>query len=224
MNRIMAPTILAVSSAVLVACSSSVSHPARPPASTTPMTQTTPTTPTTQAPATGAKAMLLRLPDLPFGWAISPLSANNSVSSPCPALTSEASRQLPARAESDFQQSEDGPFLQEIVATGPAPQVHAVWASIQTAAGKCATPDSYGESTTLSTTPFPSYGDESYALQLTAVRSGVTYTGDVVVIRKGQTFVEVAVFGVPCISAASASLVQQMVGKAVGKASASAPG
>ena len=61
-------------------------------------------------------------------------------------------------------------------------------------------------------------------MQLTAVRSGVTYTGDVVVIRKGQTFVEVAVFGVPGISAASASRVQQMVGKAVGNASASAPG
>jgi hypothetical protein len=160
---------------------------------------------------------VLGLPDLPFGWAVSPLSANSSVSSPCPALTSDASKQLPAQAESDFQQSEDGPFLQEILATGPAQPVHTVWASIRQAASKCSTPDSNGETTTLSVAQFPSYGDESYTMQLKAVRSGVTYTGDVVVIRKGQTFAEVAVFGVPGISPVSAPLVQQMVGKAVGK-------
>ena len=160
---------------------------------------------------------MLGLPDLPYGWAVSVLSANSSVSSPCPALTTDASKQLPAQAESDFQQSEDGPFLQEILATGPVPQAHTVWASIQQAAANCATPDSFGQSTTLSAAQFPSYGDESYAMQLKAVRAGVTYTGDVVVIRKGQTYVEVAVFGVPGISPVSAPLVQQLVGKAVGK-------
>jgi len=160
---------------------------------------------------------VLGLPDLPYGWAVSVLSANSSVSSPCPALTTDASKQLPAQAESDFQQSEDGPFLQEILATGPVPQAHTVWASIQQAAANCATPDSFGQSTTLSAAQFPSYGDESYAMQLKAVRAGVTYTGDVVVIRKGQTYVEVAVFGVPGISPVSAPLVQQLVGKAVGK-------
>lgn len=227
MNRILAPIILVVSSAVLVACSSSASHPApkytAPSASTSASasgstTSAASSAPTSQASATGAKALVLGLPDLPYGWAVSPLSANSSVSSPCPVLTPDASKQLSAQAESDFQQSEDGPFLQEIVAAGPSvQQVHTVWASIQTGAAKCATPNSFGESTALSTTQFPSYGDESYALQLKAVRAGVTYTGDVVVVRKGQTFVEVAVFGVPGITAVSAPLVQQMVGKAVGK-------
>jgi hypothetical protein len=51
-------------------------------------------------------------------------------------------------------------------------------------------------------------------LQLTATRSGVTYDGDIVVIRKGQVYVEVAAFG---IGGVPASLLQQLVGKAADK-------
>jgi len=43
----------------------------------------------------------------------------------------------------------------------------------------------------------------------------VTYDGDVVVIRKGQVYIEVAAFGVGGVSA---STVQQLVSKAVDKA------
>lgn len=77
------------------------------------------------------------------------------------------------------------------------------------------TPASGTDSTRLATTTFSSYGDASYALQLTALRSGVTYGGDVIVIRKGQVYVEVAVFGVGSVPA---SLVRQLVGTATHKA------
>ena len=202
MNRIIAPLALAAS-AMLVACSAS-SHRSQPPA------------PVGQQSATQLKTMALAISDLPFGWAVSPPSTDSSVTAPCPAITSDAGKQLPAQAESDFQQSEDGPFLQEILASGSEQQMHTQWASVRQATTQCSAPGASQTSTQLLTTPFPSYGDESYALQLSATRSGVSYTGDIVVIRKGQVFVEVVVFGGGGVSA-PASLVQQMVDKAVGK-------
>ena len=121
---------------------------------------------------------------------------------------------LPAQAEADYQASEDGPFVQENLASGPAQQVHDVWASVQKAASQCSAMKSGTDTTQLSTTPFSSLGDESYALRLTANRSGVAYSGDVVVIRKGQVYIEVAAFGVGDVDA---SLLQQLVAKAVNK-------
>jgi hypothetical protein len=199
MNRRLAPTALAVS-ALLVACSSS-SHKA---------------TPTGQQSATQLKAMALAASDLPFGWAVSPPSTDSSVTAPCSAITSDASKALPAQAETDFQQSEDGPFLQQILASGTAQQVGDTWSAVRNAASSCAAPTaaSGSDSTRLSAVAFPSYGDASYALQLTAVRSGVSYGGDVVVVRAGQVFLEVAVFGVGDMPA---SLVKQLVAKAVSK-------
>jgi hypothetical protein len=227
MNRIMAPTALVVLAALVscVSCSSSSSSPShkvQPTApistsiSTPPPTSTpTPTPPLVgQASATQLKAAALSIPDLPFGWAVSPPSDDSSVTAPCAALTSSGTKQLPAQAETDFQASEDGPFLQEILASGPAQQVHDAWASIQRAANQCSAITSGTDTAHLATTSFQSYGDESYALQLTASRSGVTYEGDVVVIRKGQVYIEVAVFGVGSVEA---SLVQQLVGKAASK-------
>lgn len=122
--------------------------------------------------------------------------------------------QLPAQAEADFQASEDGPFVQENLASGPAQQVHDVWASVQKAASRCSAITSGTDTTRLSTTSFSSLGDESYALQLNANRSGVAYGGDVVVIRKGEVYIEVAAFGVGGVDA---SLVQQLVAKAASK-------
>jgi hypothetical protein len=167
-----------------------------------------------QASATQLKAAAIAIPDLPFGWAVSPPAAASSVTAPCDALTASGSMQLPAQAETDFQESEDGPFLQEILASGPMQQVHDVWASVQKAASQCSAITSGTDTTHLSATSFSSYGDESYALRLTASRSGVTYGGDVVVIRKGQVYIEVAAFGVGGVPA---STVQQQVSKAVGK-------
>ena len=190
MNRIMAPMALVAS----VALSPDL-LPFLPPRR---LIRLQPTAPALvgQASATQLKAAALAIPDLPFGWAVSPPAADSSVTAPCEALTASGSMRLPAQAETDFQASEDGPFLQEILASGPAQQVHDVWASIQKAASQCSAITSGTDTTRLSTTSFPSYGDESYALQLTASRSGVTYDGDVIVIRKGQVYVEVAAFGV----------------------------
>lgn len=209
MNRIMTPMAL-VASVALVSCTSCSSS------SSAPSHKAQPTAPALvgQASVTQLKAAALALPDLPFGWAVSPPSDASSVTAPCAALTAGGSRQLPAQAETDFQASEDGPFLQENLASGPAQQVHDVWASIQKAANQCSVITSGTDTTHLSATSFPSYGDESYALQLTAGRSGVTYDGDVIVVRKGQVYIEVAVFG---IGGVAASTLQQLVGKAVDK-------
>ena len=220
MNRIMAPMAVVVS-ALLGACSSSA-HNAKPAVSTPSTSASTSTSASasasTAAPAlvgqatvTQLKAAALAIPDLPFGWAVSPPSAVSSVTAPCAALTSSGSMQLPAQAESDFQASEDGPFVQDILASGSAQQVHDLWASVQKAAGQCSAIASGTDTTRLSRTAFSSYGDESYALQLNANRSGVAYSGDVVVIRKGQVYIEVAAFGVGGVDA---SLVQQLVAKA----------
>jgi len=229
MNRIMASMAL-VASVALVSCtscssSSSPSHKVQPTASVPARTSTPSLSPSPssasasllvgQASATQLKAAALASPDLPFGWAVSPPSADSSVTAPCEALTASGSTQLPAQAETDFQASEDGPFLQEILASGPAQQVHDLWASVQKAASQCSAITSGTDTTHLSATSFSSYGDESYALQLTASRSGVTYDGDVVVIRKGQVYIEVAAFGVGGVPA---STVQQLVSKAVDKA------
>lgn len=198
MNRITAPAFLVVS-ALLFACSSCSSSAHRGQQSTPQL-----------------KTASLATSDLPFGWAVSPPSTVSSVTAPCSAITADATTRLPARAEVDFQQSEYGPFLQEILASGPDPQVRDVWSAAQKAASSCsATPASGTDSTRLATTTFSSYGDASYALQLTALRSGVTYGGDVIVIRKGQVYVEVAVFGVGSVPA---SLVRQLVGTATHKA------
>lgn len=229
MNRIMASMAL-VASVALVSCtscsssSSSPSHKAQPtapdPARTSALAPTSASTSTSaptlvgQASATQLKAAAIAIPDLPFGWAVSPPSADSSVTAPCEALTASGSTQLPAQAETDFQASEDGPFLQEILASGPAPQVHDLWESIQKSASRCSAITSGTDTTRLSATSFSSYGDESYALKLTASRSGVTYDGDVIVIRKGQVYIEVAAFGVGGVPA---STVQQLVSKAVDK-------
>lgn len=222
MNRIMASMALVASVALVssTSCSSSSSSPSHKAQPTTPAPTSTlsgpaPTSPLSgQASATQLKAAALAIPDLPFGWAVSPPSDVSSVTAPCAALTSSASKQLPAQAETDFQASEDGPFLQEILASGPAQQVHDLWASIRNAATQCSAITSGTDTTHLSATSFSSYGDESYVLQLTASRSGVTYDGDVVVIRKGQVYIEVAAFGVDGMAA---STVQELVSKAVAK-------
>lgn len=179
--------VVAMLSTVLVGCSSSARR---------------------QTPPPDPRAVALAVADLPFGWATSPPSTDSSVTAPCSAITAEAVSRLPQRAEADFQQSEDGPFLQEIVAAGPRQQVSAVWTSIQKAPGLCAS------STRLSPTSFPSYGDQSFAWRLAAVRSGVSYGGDVVAVRTEQAFVEVVVFG---LGGVSEPLVREMVGKALGK-------
>jgi hypothetical protein len=204
MNRVIEPRTVALAkasavtlavSATLVACSSAPAKVGQP-------------------SAAGLKAMALAISDLPFGWAVSPPSTDSSVTSPCPAITSDAGKQLPAQAETDFQQSEYGPFLQDILATGSAQQVNQLWASVKQATSQCSGQTSGSDTTSLSTTSFHSYGDQSYALQLTATRSGVTYSGDIVVVRKGQVFVEVVVFGGGGVPAA---LVQQLADKAVKK-------
>ena len=189
MNRTMAPMVL-VMSALLVACSSATDKAAPPApktsASETSATETSPSetsarvsapapAPVGQQSAAQLKALALATPDLPFGWAVSPPATDTSVTAPCSALTSDGSKQLPAQAETDFQQSEDGPFLQEILASGPTQQVHDVWASVQKAALACSATASGTDTTQLSAMTFTSYGDESYALQLAVNRSGVSY-------------------------------------------------
>ncbi len=221
MNRVM-PLVALTVSALLVGCSSA-SGKGKPQASKTSTTVSataetgtaataTPTSAATSQPSVSATSPLagmeLTASDLPYGWAPSPPAADSSVTSPCSAITADATAHLPNQAEVDFQQSEDGPFLQEILAGGSAQQTQAAWSAVQKAPSLCAA------STRLATTPFQSYGDASYALALTATRAGVTYGGDVVVIRKGQNFAEVVVFGVGSVQPA---LVQQMAAKAVGK-------
>lgn len=243
MKRIIAPLALVMAAAMLVACSSST-HRAAPNSaatftatstattastatatasatSTTASTATSASAPTStaaasapvgQPPATQLKAMALAASDLPFGWAVSPPSTDNSVTSPCPAITTDAGKELPAQAETDFQQSEDGPFLQDILATGTPQQIRALFASLRKPASQCSTSGS--DTTQISAASSPSYGDESYALHLTATRSGVSYSGDIAVVRKGQVLIEVVVFGGGGVPA---SFVQDLVTKAVNK-------
>lgn len=213
MNRIMASMAL-VASVALVSCTSCSSSSSSPSHKVLPTAPAPTSTLSGQASATQLKAAALAIPDLPFGWAVSPPSDVTSVTAPCAALTSSGSKQLPAQAETDFQASEDGPFLQEILASGPAQQVHDLWASIRNAATQCSAITSGTDTTHLSEVSFSPYGDESYTLQLTANRSGVTYDGDVVVVRKGQVYIEVAAFGVGGVPA---STVQELVSKAVAK-------
>ena len=115
---------------------------------------------------------------------------------------------MPAHTEADFEQSEEGPFAEEFLTSGSAQQVQAAWTSFQTAAKQCS------PSPHLSPEPFPSYGDATYALGLTASEPGMNLAGDAVLIRRGQVLVEVVVFG---IGGVPASLVQQVIGTGLAK-------
>jgi hypothetical protein len=208
-------TSIATSAATATATTASTSTEASPATSTSasaPTSTAAAAAPVGQPSATQLKAMALATSDLPFGWAVSPPSTDNSVTSPCPAITADAGRQLPAQAETDLQQSEEGPFVQDILATGTPQQVQALFASFQKPASRCSTSGS--DTTRLSAASSPSYGDESYALHLTATRSGVSYSGDIAVVRKGQVLIEVVVFGGGGVPP---SFVQDLVTKAVNK-------
>lgn len=214
MKRIIAPLALAMVAAMVAACSSSAhrSPPTSAPTSATTSATTSAAAPVGQPSATRLKAMALTASDLPFGWAVSPPSTDDSVTSPCPAITTDAGKGLPAQAETDYQQSEDGPFLQDILATGTPQQIQALFASLQKPTNQCATSGS--DTTRFSAATSPPYGDSSFALHLTATRSGVGYSGDIVVVRKGRVLIEVVVFGGGGVPA---SLVQDLVAKAVNK-------
>lgn len=204
MKRLLFP-LLALALAV-VGCSSSSSPP---PAPTVTSASTTPgPAPTGPLSTARLQAAALKLSDLPYGWAPSPPSTVNSVTASCAAINSDATKHMPAHVEAVFQQAEEGPFMQEILASGSPEQVQAAWESFRTAAPKCA------PSPHLAPVSFPAYGDASYALTLTTSPSGVTFSGDVVVVRRGQVLVEVVAFG---MGGVSSSLVRQLVGKCLAK-------
>jgi hypothetical protein len=210
--------VVPVSAALLLAGCSSNSKPAQ----TLPATSATGTgsSPAASAsiPAADLTAELLTVNALPAGWSsTSPSSSSGGVAS-CAALNSRSWQALPQRAEADFQESAVGPFLAEKLDAGPAAQVTQAWNAFGSATAECR---SFSGSTssgtaqyTLQSLSFPSYGNQTYAFAITVAALGLTASGDVVVVRKGDTLVQIIAIGIPDVPIAT---VEQATSAAVAK-------
>ena len=198
-----------------------------PQAQTLPAQSATPAPAATSATATAAAASssqltseLLAVTDLPAGWSTTATSSSSGGAASCKALDSGAWQSLPANAEADFTGGTLGPELAEKLAAGSASQVAAAWQAFTAATAQCAsftTPDSSGgtDKFSLAGLSFPSYGDGTYAFALTVDADGVSASGDVVVVRKGDVLVQIFAVG---LTGVPVSVVEDAVGKAVAKA------
>lgn len=169
-------------------------------------------------PAASVASELLTISDMPAGWTTSKPSSSSGGPASCSALNNGQWKALPERAEADFQQSEIGPFVVEKLDAGSSAQVSAAWTAFGSATSACqsfTSTDSTGTTKfTLSQLSFPSYGDATYAFGITADDSGVSASGDIVVVRKGDTLVQIIAIGVPDVPV---SVVEQATKTAVGK-------
>lgn len=208
--------VVSASVAVLLAgCSSSAKQ-----AQTLPITAGSTTPAAMQSsPTVNLQGELLTVSALPAGWSsISSPPSGNGVAS-CAPLNSENKNKLPEHAKADFQAGSLGPFVSEELAAGSAAQVSTKWAAFATAASECRTftsPASSGgtDKYTLEALSFPSYGDQTYAFAVTVTTPVADASGDVVVVRKGDTVVEIITIGLTGVPVAT---VEQITSAAVAK-------
>lgn len=217
--RIHTPIAATLAATTLAACSS-----ASPQAATL-------TNPTTTTAATGTSAAgggypstatlqndLLAIGDMPAGWSTVPdTGKSGSGAASCPALNGGG--HMLANAKAQYEKSALGPLVGEALAAGPAAAENADWTRVQTALNTCRnyTSDNGDGTTTawtLSALSFPAYGQATYALAVSATDSGVTLSGDVILVRKAGVLLTVTVLGVGGVDVAT---VEGFVGKAVGK-------
>lgn len=163
--------------------------------------------------APGLAPRLLTVHALPAGWTTVTASAAGGVAS-CKALNNGAWLKLPAEAEVGFQDGESG-FIDEKLASGSGSQVALAWTSFAAATSECRSFTSGSARFTLQQLSFPGYGDATYAFAIAATESGVSVSGDIVVVRVGNTLVQMITLGVPDIPVA---LVEQATAAAVAKA------
>jgi hypothetical protein len=172
--------------------------------------------------AANLKSDLLAIADMPAGWSTTGSTSDGShATASCPAINSRAWQQLPSNAEADFSDGSMGPFLTEKLAAGTVAQTTAAWQAFSKATTQCATfsaPTSGGgtEKFQLAALSFPSYGDQTYAIALTlTASSGLSASGDIVVVRKGGVLVQVIAVGLESVPVTT---VEDAVSKAVAKA------
>jgi hypothetical protein len=206
---------------LLAGCSSG----GKPAAQTLPPATTAATAPASTVGVAGSaaagslNAQLLAVTDLPAGWSSSSASSGTGGTASCSALNNRPWQTLPQRAEADFQESADGPFILEKLDAGSADQVTQAWTAFGTATSACR---SFTSSTsggtaqyTLSALSFPTYGDATYAFALSISESGLSASGDVVVVRKGDTLIQIMTVGL--LGAVPEATVEQATSKAVAK-------
>jgi hypothetical protein len=215
MNR-RALTVLPVCAAILAAgCSSNAKQAAASPATTVtagPYTDT-------PTPAANLTAELLTVDDLPAGWTTTTPGSSSGSDPSCAALSSGAWKHLPQRAQADFQNSGGDVLVTEKLAAGSADQVSQAWTAFGAATSQCRTftntIDGHTVTYRLQDLSFPSYGEKTYAFAMTATVSVVTVNADIIVVRKGNTLVEILAMaentGVPV------DVAEQATSKAVGR-------
>ena len=211
--------VVPVSVALLLAGCSSNSKPAQtlPPGTFAPSPTSSSAT-AASSPVTNLSAELLTVSALPAGWSSTSPSSSSGGATSCAALNNRSWQALPERAEADFQASAVGPFLAEKLDAGPAAQVTQAWTAFGNATAECR---SFSGSTsngtaqyTLQSLSFPSYGDRTYAFAITVSESGLSASGDIVVVRKGTTLVQIIAVGIPDVPVAT---VEQATSAAVAK-------
>jgi hypothetical protein len=178
-------------------------------------------------------AALLRVEDLPRGYTVQPIpeappddsgaGGQGGGTEPCgdvfdqlrggePALSAIAA----GTAEAEFSKGDDGPFLQQGLATtgdraGLRSAVEA-FRQLPTVCGEFTENDEQGSFTMrLSPAPFPALGDELVAIKLDATGTGegasVALGGYLVLIRVGSTVCILIHFGIPNVDVAETETV-----------------
>ncbi|MCW2746024.1 MAG: hypothetical protein JWM48_2574 [Mycobacterium sp.] len=171
-----------------------------------------------------AQAALLSVTDLPTGWTADTSSTSpDSGFSGCSALEavgghSKANR---AKAEGSFTAGGVGPLLQEMVAVPSDETAAQAMTKLRSALNTCrsfTSTDADGKKTTFTTSAlsFPKLGDETFAVQITAPNPLGQLVADVVVVRLGNTVVELAYAGLG--ATVNGAQLEELGRKAVQKA------
>jgi hypothetical protein len=151
------------------------------------------------SPTANLSAELLTVNDLPAGWSSSTPSSSEGGAASCKALNNGPWKTLPEHAEADFQESGVGPYLSEELSAGSATQISHAWTAFGTATSTCrsfsGTTSSGTAQYSLQALSFPSYGNQTYAFAVSLSESGVTASGDIVVVRKGDALVQIIAIG-----------------------------
>jgi outer membrane murein-binding lipoprotein Lpp len=175
-----------------------------PTATTTVERQASPAAAATQDVAPGKlKGMLLTLDDLPQGWAVSPPSTpDDSDTSICNADTLPQFRGGES-AEADFQQSDFGPFVFQLVKALPSSsEAKQAMAAVKKTLSSCSSwteTDTDGTKSTWTIAPLsmPAVGDETFTARISTsdVPLFGTVQADFVFFRRGSVVEVVAYFG-----------------------------
>ena len=170
---------------------------------------------------TGLATKLLTPADL-SGWQTDVTPSEGPGATNCPVLNAPLwNAPLPNHAEADLSKGLSGPYLVEQVAAGTADQAGKAWQMLAAGVPQCTTythNGSAGQSTDklVQTSRLPSYGDASYAFNLTiTITGGVNASGNIVAVRTGNSIAVVYIVG---LTGVSRSVVEDVVSKAVAKA------